>query len=202
MDVYFVRHGETDGNVARRHQHQDTELNELGKEQAQSLVDFVTNLKSTQVITSTNLRAVETTRILISGCEDIIPITHSAFEEIKKPSWLIGNRYISFVTAWYIWRWFFGMNIKGDGEDYEGFLQRIIEARNYLENLPPDSRVIVVSHSVFINLFLEHLCSDKKISVWWAFVRLLKILLMKNAVVTHLQYQNNSPKCGWRVVEN
>ena len=34
MDVYLVRHGQTDGNVGHRHQHPNTDLNEHGLVQA------------------------------------------------------------------------------------------------------------------------------------------------------------------------
>ena len=71
MEVYFVRHGETDGNVARRHQHHDTALNEIGIEQAKKVASEITNLKPTHLITSTQLRAVQTTKIIVSECDEL-----------------------------------------------------------------------------------------------------------------------------------
>lgn len=200
MDVYFVRHGETDGNVARRHQHQDTELNEVGWVQAKKIAGEIADLKPTHIITSTQLRAVETTKIIVSECLDIIPETHNAFEELKRPNWLTGNKYFGLVTARYIWSWFHGLKIEGDGESYEDFLARIIEARAYLESLPKDARVVVVSHAVFINIFLEHLCSDRQMSHWRAFKRLYKILTLRNTSVIHLLYEAGKGEQKWRIV--
>ena len=187
MDVFFVRHGETDGNVAKRHQHQDTELNEIGRVQAEMIADRLMSFEPTHIITSTNLRAVETTRIISKKCIGIIPDTNIAFEELKRPDWLTGNRFFGITTILYIIKWFFSYKVEG-GETYDEFVKRVIEARTYLESLPKNSRVIVVSHSVFINFFLEYLHSDRKISLWRACLRLLAILTMKNVEIIHLEY--------------
>lgn len=200
MDVYLIRHGQTDGNLALRHQHVDTELNEEGKRQIQLLTEVVAEIKPTHIITSTNLRAVETTRLIVQKCPYLIPETSSMFEELRRPSWLTGNRFVSLVTVSYIWRWFFGYKIEGGGESYGYFLKRVIEARIYLESLPNEARVVVVSHSVFINFFLEHLCSDEKISFWRACRRLMKILTLQNGSVIHLKHNALESKCDWEVV--
>ena len=58
MDVFFVRHGQTDGNIAQRYQHPDTRLNEVGKAQAEAIAGKIATLEPTHIITSTQLRAV------------------------------------------------------------------------------------------------------------------------------------------------
>jgi len=197
MDVYFVRHGETDGNVARRHQHPETSLNDRGVEQVTAVAYEIANLKPTHIITSTQLRAVESTKLITDYCEGIIPDTHTAFEELKAPRWLIGNRFVGFTTFWYVWSWFWGETVE-EGESYRQFLERIKEARTYLESLPADARVVVVSHAVFTNIFLEHLCTDKPMSLWRAARRFWLILRIRNAAILHLRY-TKSPQgtCGW-----
>jgi broad specificity phosphatase PhoE len=91
MDLYLVRHGQTDGNVARRHQHPAIELNEQGKEQVKKVAKVIRHMKPTHLITSTNVRAVETAR-QIGLVTDLIPETYPAFEELKRPPFLIGER--------------------------------------------------------------------------------------------------------------
>lgn len=200
MDIYFVRHGQTDGNVALRHQHVNTSLNELGKLQARMVARKIAKIKPTNVVSSTNLRAIETTKIIVDECGRIPPETHPAFEELRRPDWLTGRRFVALETVWYVVRWFFGLKIKGDGESYEEFLARVIEARTLLESLPENSRVVVVSHAVFINLFLEHLCMDKRMSFWRACKRLVKVLTLRNASIIHLRYEAGKGKCGWRIL--
>ena len=74
MDIYFVRHGQTDGNVAGRHQHPDITLNELGKLQVARVAKLLKGMKPTHLITSTNKRAMETAMVI--GREgDLIPET-------------------------------------------------------------------------------------------------------------------------------
>jgi broad specificity phosphatase PhoE len=200
MDVYFVRHGETDGNVARRHQHPDTPLNEVGITQAETVAYEIANLKPTHFITSTQFRAVQTTKIISAYCEGIIPDTHPAFEELKRPSWLIGHRYTGLTTVWYIWRWFFGLSSDA-GESYLAFLKRIKVARDYLESLPADARVVVVSHAVFTNIFIEHLCSDKPMSFGRAVRRFWLILKIRNATILHVKHTPVHPgQCAWEFV--
>ena len=198
MDVYFVRHGETDGNVARRHQHPETMLNERGVKQVTTVSSTIANLKPTHIITSTQLRAVQSTKIIASYCEDVIPDTHPAFEELKAPRWLIGNRFVGLTTFWYVWAWFWGETV-AEGESYREFLERIKEARTHLETLPADARVVVVSHAVFTNIFLEHLCTDKPMSFWRAIRRFWLILRIRNAAILHLRYDKSiQGTCGWK----
>ena len=200
MEIYFVRHGQTDGNLARRHQHQDTELNELGQVQVKAVAKKVAELDPTHIVSSTNYRAVQTAKIIVTECEsDLIPETHPAFEEFHRPDWLIGNRYNSFLTIRYVLRWFY--NFGSVGETYDEFLVRILEARKYLESLPEDGRVVVVSHAVFINIFLEHICRDKRISLWRAMVRFWNVLTIKNGSMLHLRYIKRENQCSWEVVE-
>ncbi len=202
MEVYFVRHGETDGNVAKRHQHLDTEINEVGKRQVTTAAYHIADLKPTHIITSTQLRAVQSARIIASYTEGVIPETYPAFEELKAPRWLVGHRFVGLTTFIYVLKWFWGKYIDG-GETYREFLSRIKAARTHLEALPEDAKVVVVSHAVFTNIFLEHLCSDEPMGVYRAALRFWHILRIRNASIIHLRYQKpGTPHtCGWYFVE-
>lgn len=199
MEVYFVRHGETDGNVARRHQHPDTPLNELGKLQVAAVAKELAILHPTHIITSTNVRAVETAQVIAAAC-DLIPDTHPAFEEFHRPRYLIGQRYMSIATVRYVWRWFRGRAIKTGGESYPQFIERVVAARTYLEGLPADARVVVVSHAVFTNLFLEHVCQDRPMRLLEAVYRFVQVLRIKNTAVIKLTYTKHVGTCGWMQV--
>ncbi|HMO77972.1 MAG TPA: histidine phosphatase family protein [Candidatus Paceibacterota bacterium] len=200
MDVYFIRHGQTDGNVARRHQHQNSELNELGKEQIKRITPLIIDLNPTHLISSTQLRALQTAQIIIEGGLDLIPNTYHAFEELARPANIVGNRYFGLGTIGYMWRWFIDKDQSG-GEDYGMFLERIKKARAYLESFEPDSRVVVVSHAIFINLFLRHICKDERMTLWQAAVAVYTVFFMRNATIVHLKY--NGPgkgKCSWQIL--
>ena len=62
MDIYFVRHGQTMGNLAKRHQAEHTPLSSLGREQASNAAKEVAQLNPTHLISSNLVRAIETAR--------------------------------------------------------------------------------------------------------------------------------------------
>ncbi|MEZ4104433.1 MAG: histidine phosphatase family protein [Candidatus Paceibacterota bacterium] len=202
MDVYLIRHGETDGNVAKRHQHDETDINEIGTAQAKTLAKVIKKINPTHIVTSTNLRAVETAKIIIANCElDLIPETNNSFEEIRRPNWLIGSSHFSLLSARYMWHWFFDYKLKGEMETYTPFIDRIIKARQYLETFPEEAKVVVISHSVFINIFLEHLCTNKKMSFLRAIKRLWKVFKMPNTGIIHLRHIHTENSCRWEILE-
>ena len=202
MDIYFVRHGQTDGNVAKRHQHANTPLNEVGQRQAEVAAWEISEIKPTHIISSTQLRAVQTTKIIAEYCENVIPDTHPAFEELRRPKHMIGYRYVGISTLFYVTTWFFGVK-EADGESYKDVIARIREARAHIESLPADSRVVVVSHAVFTNIFLEHLCSDEPMSLWRAVKRFWQIFTMRNATIIHLKCHAATPGiCRWQYVSS
>lgn len=66
-NFFFVRHGETDWNRDKRIQGQsDIPLNDLGREQARSLVPFLSSLKLERAFSSDLSRAFETAQIALT----------------------------------------------------------------------------------------------------------------------------------------
>ncbi len=198
MDIYFVRHGQTDGNVAGRHQHPDITLNELGKLQVARVAKLIKSVRPTHLITSTNKRAMETAMVIGREC-DLIPETYPNFEEMHRPDFLIGKRFLEWEAFKYVVGWLFGVKAASmhDGESYSDFLARILAAKHQLEALPQNSKVVIVSHTVFINFFLEHMNREQKMGVFRATLRFLAILRLKNTAVTHVVVKGKV----WRIKE-
>lgn len=201
MEVFFLRHGQTNGNIARRHQHSNTPLNKEGERQAKDVAPKVAALTPTHFISSTHLRAMETTRIVAEVCK-LTPDTHPAFEELDRPQWLVGRHYMGLTTTWYVVRWFLGLPVES-GESYEAFVKRIKIAQAHLESLPTDARVVVVSHAVFVNIFLAHLCVKGRLSIRGAVKSFISIFSLRNTGIVHLRYESsmNDSQCGWSVIE-
>lgn len=192
MEIYFVRHGQTDGNVARRHQHPNIGLNENGKVQIAALANKIARLRPTHLITSSQVRAVETARA-IAQTTNLIPETYPYFEELRRPEYLVGERMLYSTSIKYILGWFFDVKAAPmhDGESYADFLARLALARQHLVNLPDTARVVVVSHAVFINFFLEHMNRPERMGVTRAFFRFFKILRLHNTDIVHITYNKN-----------
>src|SRR6056297_1253532 len=191
MDVYLIRHGETGGNVAKRHQHENSHLTERGQEQAAQVAATVALLKPTHLIVSDRVRAVETGQA-IAGATDLVPERSALYGELCRPQEMYGFRHFSRKSLLYLTHWFAGA-FGGDdcgpaGESYAAFRKRLAAARAELEQLPADARVAGVSHSVFITLFVAHLHRERPLSWLGAARHFLRIKRLPNGSVTHLTY--------------
>ena len=202
MELFLVRHGETEGNVAHRHQSVATPLTNKGKQQITETAALLKELQPTHLLTSSVLRAVESARI-IGLVLDMVPETSEVFRELDRPIFLNGNFHKSLSSLWFYTLWYFGLSnhAKYGGESYKDLRNRIEAAQAVLSKYPADARVVVVSHSVFINFFLAHACDKRPMNPFQAIHRFWKILTIKNGSVTKMIYQPDpSPKvCDWRV---
>jgi len=198
MKVYLIRHGQTNGNVARRHQAEHTPLSAIGETQAKAVATKICALEPTHVVTSNLVRAIETARQIGTTC-DLIPETSELFAELRRPKHLAGQYHWSFASLWYYLRWY--LHTAKDSETYPELRTRLQAAQAKLASYPTDSQVVVVSHTVFINFFLAHLCREKNLSAWSMLLTFHKMLLMPNATVTELEFDESAPvgTCAWRV---
>lgn len=190
MDIYFIRHGQTEGNRRHRHQSLSEPLNERGRQQAAAVAQIVSSYQPTHLITSPLVRAKETAAAIATST-GLAPIEQDIFAEILRPTSVRGIHYADPRSLWYMVRWFFsGRHVQSNetlGESYRALVLRIEAAKQFLEQLPEDARVVVVSHSVFINFFVAHICSRKPISLIAAFLRFAKIINLDNSSITHVR---------------
>jgi broad specificity phosphatase PhoE len=204
MDVYFIRHGETERNRTHRHQNPQTPLNAVGIAQAHTVAKIAPQFKPTHLIASTLMRAQQTAEV-ISERTGLPIIPSDTCIEIQRPERIHGLHYAHPRSAWYLIRWFLSGRTKyannGQGESYGSLIARVEAMKHELEQYPAESRIVVVSHSVFINFFVAHCCSSRPISFWSAFLRLAKIIRLENSSITHVQYHATSLPgvCAWSV---
>jgi len=189
MEIYLVRHGQTDGNVAARHQHPSTPINEVGQAGAKALAEVLKAKYPTHIVSSNQRRALETARILATAL-DLIPIESDLFAELRRPGYLIGERRTGLVTLRYMVLWYCGYTPASyhDGETYAALRARIKEGKALLASLPPDARVVLVSHSAFITFFLAHLSSERPVGPVRAVWLLIKMLVMRNTSYIHIRF--------------
>lgn len=200
MEVYFIRHGETDGNRAKRHQHTETPLNERGIAQAQEVAKSIAKIAPTHILTSPFVRTMQTTRIISASYQSIIPSVSDLFAELLRPDDLTGGRFFALETVGYLWGWLWGHE-QVAGESYTALRARVQKAKAVLATFPPDARIVVISHSVFINFFVAHMCDDRPLTVWRATRLLTKIFTMKNTSITAVEYSGAEKGCcAWRLV--
>ncbi len=205
MDIYFVRHGQTEGNRLHIHQRPSSALNERGQEQAETVAKVLVSYKPTHLITSPFFRTRQTAEAIAKATGLVVEV-EPAVVEIIRPESIHNRHYFSWASIVYLVRWFLTGNTffrdEKRGESYRALLERIGEAKTILESYPDDARIVVVSHAVFINFFVEHICSGKPISYVKALLRFLKITSIENSSITHIQCQKATTQgvCNWQVV--
>jgi broad specificity phosphatase PhoE len=200
MEIFFVRHGETSGNVARRHQAENSPLTFKGEEQVQKAAQKIKEYEPTHLLTSPLVRAIDSAKVIAKEC-DLIPETSGNFAELKRPDDLYGKYRYNLLSFKYYVNWFLGKETKDldGGESYDDFLVRISAAKKLFCQYPADARVVVVSHSVFINFFIAHLCDDRKMSLPKAFITFKRLHSMGNTQITHVLFdaENRTGTCSW-----
>ncbi len=205
MEVVFIRHGQTKANAAHRHQTNDEPLSVSGIAEAVRQAPFIAKWQPTHIITSPMARAQQTAQIIADKAQ--LPAqTMDEFRELRRPLYIFGRHHYGLSSWWYMFRWFFQAWVQFDdarnGESYLTFRKRLERARSLLEQYPTDAKVVVVSHSIFINFFVEHVCATKQISLWRAAPRLFKILTLKNTNATHLalhKIDETEGVCAWEI---
>lgn len=156
--IYFIRHGEAEGNVQRITQNLDTPLTEKGHEQAKIIANRVQALTPDVLFVSPYLRArqtVEPSELLTGLKAEILESVH----ETTPPSSLVGVSHDDERRAAYIaaltknntdqnWRY----------EDEESFNDILERCKTTYETLlsRTEEKIIVVSHGGFIKYFVAY----------------------------------------------
>lgn len=204
MDVYFVRHGETKENQAHRYQTPNEPLSDSGSREVAKLTRHIVELQPTRLLTSHFRRAIQTAEFL-SYATGLQAERTDFFHEIYRPEYMYGRSHFGLRSFIYVTRWFFGLLPNPDDsrlETRKEFSERVLRARKKLEEHDSSERIVVISHSVFINFFVLHACQDKPMRFYQAVPRLLKILRSENTGVTHLRFNHfdEGSCCRWELV--
>lgn len=196
MDIYLVRHGQTDGNLASRHQHPDTPLNEVGILQAQEVAAKLLKYNPTHLISSKQKRAVQTAQIISKQIGLVAEVSDDLIE-ILRPDYLVGERRYGLKMVVYMFLWYLDYRPASyhDGETYADFRSRLRRVEDYFSKLPKGSRAVVVSHAGFIAFFLAHLNYSKKVGPFGALRVFIRMFLMRNTQIIHLTYDGKK----WRL---
>ena len=206
MHVYFVRHGATRESENHTHQSPNASLSPKGNEQASSVAEYLRSVNPDIILSSEYTRALETARI-IGMRVGRVPVTNGLFYEIMRPSKLYGQSVFGIETLWYVvlsvlhhknpaWRY-------ADAENFCEISRRAERALEYLKNSQGTyASVVVVSHTVFINLMVAYMCKNRLLGMLDLVRTFFHIERMKNGEVIHLEYRGNATTntCSWYVI--
>ncbi len=154
MNLYFVRHGQTNYNIEGRIQGgMDIPLNEKGIEQAKALA--ITCAKSPfefdGIFSSPKVRAIQTAEIIareLNGKYQVL----EGIQEINLGDWQgltwdeVRERYPESYEVWYHERRY---SKSSQGESYQDMLNRVVSALEQVLHIGYDN-VLIVTHSAVI----------------------------------------------------
>lgn len=155
-NIYFVRHGESEGNQARLYQSSETSLSEKGHLQAKLIADRFSNIEIEIIISSDYLRARQTAQYISEvKAKDIIE--SQLFRERKRPSiqenqskaipeLMAIDKEIKDNWGGVEWKY-------SDEENFTDLRQRAKECFEFLENMTEDN-IVVVTHKNFLHCLL------------------------------------------------
>ncbi len=206
MHIYFVRHGSTTLNDQHIHQSPSTPLSPKGRDEAFSVAEYLREVNPDMLISSEYTRALETARV-IGMHVGLTPVANGLFYEVARPSSLFGKSHFHPRTLMYVclsallrnraaWRY-------QDAENFSDIKARATRALAYLESLrDTHASVIVVSHTIFINMMISYMCQNKMYDLKSLMLTILHIKQMKNTDVIHVEYVGKTGKntCAWSIV--
>jgi broad specificity phosphatase PhoE len=196
--IYFVRHGESEGNAGPIRQTALTPLTERGKSQATYVAAQCAKLPVEVIISSTMTRAKQTAEIILKKVAR--PIEYSdLFIERRRPSEVLGKRQddpnallaekeIKLHFHEPGWRF-------SDEENFDDLKQRAGKALKYLAERSEEN-ILVVTHGFFMRiviayiLFGENLTGDEC-------VKCIRKFHMENTGITVLGYDHKDEKSPW-----
>lgn len=189
--VFFVRHGESESNIAPVFQDPSSPLSALGHEQAALIAGRSSRLSFESLISSPFERAKETAEYIARATGKPIEFSELFVERIK-PSRLNGMPH-SDESANKLWReWEESLHTPGlrveDGENYDDQVARADSALAYLLARPEES-ILVVTHGYFLRTMLARVLFGDHVSPA-AFQHLHQSANMKNTGITVFRYQN------------
>lgn len=144
MKIYFVRHGQTDWNLAERMQGgcADNDLNENGKEQAKQVQKQLKDIKYDMIIRSPMKRVEQTMNIINEGRNVPTIIDERIRERILG---ILEGHSVTENLENKIWDYELNYNIQ-DGENIRDFEKRILEFIREIKEKYNDKTILIVAH--------------------------------------------------------
>ena len=188
--VYFVRHGQSEDNIAPVFQATDSPLSIKGREQAKSIADRVSKL-SFDILISSPLQRAKQTAEFISGATGKQPEFSDLFIERVKPTDVNGKSYED-KAASRLWRkWEKSLYTPGmrvaDGENYDDLILRADKALALLK-IRPERSIVVVTHGYFLRTIVARVILGDLLT-GESFKGFQRVVSMENTGLTVLGYQ-------------
>lgn len=199
--AYFVRHAQSEDNVAPVFQSPNSPLNERGKRQAERIAERISKLHFGALIASPFERAKQTAEAITRATNRNAEYSDLFVERIK-PTYINGKPYTDEKAA-KLWReWQKSLYTSGaraeDGENFDDLLTRSDKALTFLSDRGEQS-LVVVTHGYFLRTIVARVLLGSVLS-GEAFRRFQKAAAMENTGLTVLRYRGGfEEEPSWRL---
>ncbi len=198
--IYFVRHGETTGNLAKEFQTFDTELTEAGHEGARKVAERLKHVELDAIIASPMKRAEQTAEHIAAAVGLPVETFYDLHEHLQAED-VRGKAHddpavLSHVSAGDYYEHFAKSEPVASGfEHFDAVLKRMRSCATFLKEHQA-ANIVVVSHATYLRTLAAFLLlqekGDKEIII--RISRSLKNL--SNAAITEFMLE---PEDGWRL---
>ncbi len=196
--VYFVRHGEAEGNKQGFAQTANTPLTQIGYQQAQKVAERFTHLPVDIVFASVMDRAQQTASC-IAQVKGLDVVSTEFFHEFTRPTSVQGAAHTSEVYQAYMmserkhytdpqWRF-------EDGENFADVLQRVSDGISMLE-ARGEEHMVVVSHGRLLRFIASFLLHQKQLTADIE-LRTSQSMRMTNTGITLFEYDTQWTLVTW-----
>lgn len=199
MIVYLVRHGESEGNVAKRFQTHGEKLTERGLRQAQTVAQRFSHIRVDALIASTMTRAQQTAGEIskVTGK----PITSEPlFVEIQQPSVIVGKSHSDQNSLSVLQKASENREDPSfhysDEENYFDFLRRVERGLSSLEEYGDSDQIVVIAHGHVIRAAIGVILLGTEFSAR-NFDQLIARLHTDNTGISMAEYTRGK---GWRLL--
>lgn len=198
--VYFVRHGQSEGNISPVFQHTESPLSEEGQKQAGLIARRAKNIPFQKLIASPQVRAKDTARA-IEAATSAKPEFSDLFVERVKPTSVNGKPHQDknagrVYSQWEKSLYTPGMRVE-DGENYDDIIKRADKALKFLEKIE-GKEILVVTHGYFLRtiIFKVMLGTFFQPKI---FEYLIKNIFMENTGLSVIKFEKLDNGYVWRL---
>lgn len=200
MNVYFVRHGESDFNAKRAAQPPTSKLTELGQAQAHTIAERFVHMPVDCIVSSPFERAHHTATIIQEKISHVPLVLSDFFTEQKRPTSIIGKSYDDEILkkTYEAWRehahepeWHYE-----DEENFHDLKTRAEQALQYLTSLGHE-HVAVVTHGNFLKFLFATILFGEELTVK-EYAAITRALFPSNTGLTVCHYHKEGKR--WQVI--
>lgn len=154
--IYFVRHGESEGNISNSYQSLESPLSKDGKAQAKIVSERINKISFNVLISSPLTRTKETTDEIVKITKKI-PEYSDLFVERIKPTSINGKSSDDKEAHAIAKEWSKSLHTSGyrveDGENFDDIIARADKALQFLQDRS-EKNIVVVTHGYFLRTIL------------------------------------------------